>query len=421
MSGGWPAAGQSDLERAWGDPAPSGLSAALATRRAAGLPIVDLIGAPAWAHGLACPPDLLADIAAEAVRASAEYEPDPRGRRAARTAVAAYHGGGVSPDDVLLTPGTSLAYLYAFRALAGAGAEALVPCPTYPLFDDLARVAGVELRRYHLTPPAAGGGGAGTGDSHWSIDPDEIAFQLTPRTRLLCVVSPHNPTGSVASAAELAAIGRIAEAHPGGLTVVFDEVFREWTHGQLAVPRPSECGVALSITLNGLSKMLSLPGWKAGWMVLEGSDMAWRRRAMATLEYFSDTLLPVHEMTQAALPRLLTDGRAPMTAIAAGISARMKAMARDWHEAGGSSVSVPEAGPYLALPATTNAADEEIMAVGLIRDHGIATHPGSLYGLPPGHLVATCIHAPAEALLTVAGAVTSGPANDLDAVSLTQL
>lgn len=376
------------LLRDWGEAVPSELARAEEERRRRGEPIIDLVGANPQEEGFEFPQDLLLEIMAGAVRAARFYRPDPRGQRAAREAVARYHGEGLPPDHVILTPGTSLGYFYAFRLLAEPGDEVLVPSPTYPLFDDLARLAGLKVRRYHLHPAAGG--------HRWEMDPREVDFQITPRTRIIAVVSPHNPTGTIASEEELRALGEIAARRR--LAVVFDEVFREFIHaggGSAPVLRPASFGAPLTVTLNGLSKMLALPGIKAGWMAVQGEDVRWRERFLAAAEYLSDTFLPVSEVTQAALPRLLTDGIEAMRRGADLCRRRMAELTEAWRAAG-RAIPAPEGGPYLTvpLPEGTTREEEEALALRLVRDHGILIHPGGLYSLPDPRLVMTCIRRP---------------------------
>jgi alanine-synthesizing transaminase len=389
-----------DLLEAWGAPQPSGLARAIAQRRAAGAPLRDLVSANPQEEGFEFDQELLAGILRDAAEAARFYRPDPRGQSAAREAVAEYHGGA-APESLLLTPGTSIAYWYAFRLLAADGGEVLCPSPTYPLFDDLARVAGARVRRYHLRRDGA----------RWAMDPEELAFQVTPQTRAIVVVSPHNPTGTVASSDELAALAEVARRH--GLAVIFDEVFREFVHAPTTreqgavrrVPRPAECGVPLALTLNGLSKMLSLPGMKAGWMVAEGEDEALHQRFLNAAEYLSDTLLPVSELTQAAMPRLLREGTEETARFAALCTERMRALAEQW--AGmGFPVGLPEGGPYLVVPVAGDGARLEEGLLRLVRERGIVVHAGGLYGIEEPSIVMTCIArppVPVREIIEVAG------------------
>jgi hypothetical protein len=384
-----------DLLDAWGAPQPSELACAIAQRRAEGAPVRDLVSANPQEEGFEFPQELLADILSEAAVTSRIYSPNPRGQPAAREAVAEYHGG-VGGDSVLLTPGTSMAYWYAFRLLASEGGEILCPSPTYPLFADLARLTGAGVRRYHLRRDGA----------RWAMDPEEVAFQVTPRTRVVVVVSPHNPTGTVASADELAALAELARRH--GLAVILDEVFREFLHTAAHVHRPAEFGMPLAITLNGLSKMLSLPGMKAGWMAVDGENAALRSRFLNAAEYLSDTFLPVSELTQAAMPRLLREGRGATAGFGALCRQRMAALVGAWRSSG-VTAGMPEGGPYLVVPAGGDAASVSECVLRLVRERGIVVHPGDLYGIDEPSLVMTCIPRPPVSVHEIAAMVRGAP------------
>jgi alanine-synthesizing transaminase len=367
----------------WGSASPSSLARILQERQASKLPTIDLISASPQEHGIEYSPDKLAEIMALAVHSARRYVPDSKGLFCARDAIARWHGNGITPSDIIITSGTSIAYFYIFRLLAASGAEILCPSPTYPLFDDLAAVAGISVRKYHLTQEQNG---------RWAIDLDEIRFQITPRTKALVVVSPHNPTGSVASMTELNGIAQIAEEYK--LVVIFDEVFRSLTHNpQTAVARPSESGAPLTVTLNGLSKMLSLPGLKAGWIAVEGKQ-ALREQFTNALDYMSDCFLPVSDLMQHALPQLLETCGDVSERLAKITRARMRHFADEWSRIG-VPVVIPEGTPYLCIPIDRfTERDDDDVAGCLLREFGILTHPGSYYDMPPNFVVTTCIHAP---------------------------
>ncbi len=357
----------------WSAPHPSLLSEAIARRRASGLPLLDLITANPHEHGFACDPALVERAMLHGLRERAVYRPDPRGFIEARQAIAEWHGA--SAEHVILTPGTSLAYFYAFRLLAERG-EVLCPTPTYPLFDDLARLAGVGVRRYHL----------GCREGRWFIDPEEVEFQVTPATRVLVLVSPHNPTGHVVGDEEMEALCALARRH--GLAIVFDEVFRDVLHRVDRAPRPSWHGAPLSVTLNGLSKRLALPGLKAGWMVVEG-DAPRRDALLHALEYLSDTLLPVNEAVQGALPLLMREGESEVRRLAVLASARVRTMLAAARDAG-FAMAEPDGGIYGLLPLGEEwKGREETLAIDLVEQRGVLLHPGSLYGIEAPHLVMT--------------------------------
>src|SRR5688572_23004434 len=157
--------------------------------RTTGRPLTDLVRGNVNEHGIHYPQDLLVDILRDAVAAATIYRPDSFGQPVARQAVAEYYGSPlITPDRVLMTPGTSISYWYCFKLLAEEGDEILCPQPSYPLFDYIARLCGVELTHYRLQESQG-----------WAIDLDHLEHQITSGTRAIVLISPHNPTGMVAS------------------------------------------------------------------------------------------------------------------------------------------------------------------------------------------------------------------------------
>ncbi len=369
------------LWREWGTPEASPLARKLQARVDAGLPVQDFITANPYDHGFRFDADLLKEVLAEAGARSARYSADPLGCLAARKVIAARHGNSIIPTQVLLTPGTSLAYFYLFRLLAREHGEVLCPAPTYPLFDDLAKIAGLRVRRYHLDKTTDA-----SGTTRWVIDPMELEFQITPRTCAIVLVSPHNPTGTIINETEMGAICEVANR--ANVPLIMDEVFRSYTRLENAqVPRPGSFGSRLSYTLNGLSKSHYLPGLKAGWIVVEGETAAYAPMLNA-LEYMQDSFLPVQEITQAAIPNLL--GSRAMTEVY-----RLSALQRARLEGRlgrtvGWNVSIPEAGPYLcASLEQPKFSDENQLVEFLLEEHGSHFHPGYFYAFPKPCFVST--------------------------------
>src|SRR5262249_9692076 len=171
------------------------------------------------------PAETLAEILKEAAEAARIYRPDSLGQRPAREAITQYYRGlQISSDHVVITPGTSVSYWYCFKLLTENGDEILCPQPSYPLFDYIARLAGVYMRQYRLD------------EKHgWAIDLDHLESQITTGTRAIVLISPHNPTGMVASEDELQRVAEIAARH--ALAIISDEVFSEFLFGLDAFPR----------------------------------------------------------------------------------------------------------------------------------------------------------------------------------------
>src|SRR6266481_2163359 len=119
--------------------------------KAEGVQIVDLVRGNVNEHGIIYPPEILQEILTKAAEAARIYRPDSLGQRPAREAIARYYGNlNIAPEQILITPGTSVSYWYCFKLLAEPGDEMLCPKPSYPLFDYIARLAGVHVIHYRL-------------------------------------------------------------------------------------------------------------------------------------------------------------------------------------------------------------------------------------------------------------------------------
>jgi aspartate/methionine/tyrosine aminotransferase len=260
-----------------------------------GRAVIDLVRGNVNEHGIEYPQEILKGILHSAAEAARIYRPDSLGQAPAREAITAYYGGRIPANQIVLTPGTSVSYWYCFKLLAEPGDEILTPQPSYPLFDYIARLCGVRMRYYRLRE-----------DQGWKIDLDFLEDQITTKTRAIVLISPHNPTGMVASEAELRGLSEIATRHR--LPIISDEVFSEFIFGIPTFPRPLDTAAPLVFTLNGFSKMYALPGMKIGWIGISG-DERMVSKATTALEMISDTFLPVNEIAQFAAPQIFEKGR----------------------------------------------------------------------------------------------------------------
>jgi aspartate/methionine/tyrosine aminotransferase len=350
--------------------------------RAEGIPILDLVSGNVNEHGILFPQALLENLLIEGARTAAVYKPDSLGQLPARAAISEYYGSRgivVPPENLVLTPGTSIAYWYCFRLIADTEDEILCPTPSYPLFDYIALLSGARLVPYRLEEKRG-----------WQIDLDVLENCISTHTRAIALISPHNPTGHVASTEELAALSELASRHD--LAIISDEVFSEFLLDGPHLPRAAGTGAPLVFTLNGFSKMFALPGLKLGWMGVSG-DPARVRRAMSALELISDTFLPVNEVIQAAVPRLLREGESFRQGYAAEIRARWREARTFLKPASRISLHEPQGGFYVTL--ALNGRDEEEAAQALLRKERLLIHPGYFYDMKPHHLVLSFVQEPA--------------------------
>ena len=349
--------------------------------QAQGAALTDLISGNVQDQGILFPQQELESALLDAAKASTVYRPDSFGQRAAREAISAYYSGAghrIPPENLLLTPGTSTAYWYAFKMLADDNEEILCPSPSYPLFDYIAALSGVRLLPYRLME-----------NRDWSIDIDYLESMVSTRTRAIVLISPHNPTGHVSSREEIASLGEVAARHD--LAVICDEVFSEFLIGGGDLPRALESGAPLVLTLNGFSKMFALPGIKLGWMAVSGlPDRV--AQALRALELISDTFLPVNEIVQAAVPRIFKSGQSFLAGYTEEIRRRWRTAAEHLRQCRHFRFAAPAGGFYVTLG--LDGFDEEGVVTGLLRDEHLLTHPGYFYDMRPHHLVFSFIQHP---------------------------
>jgi aspartate/methionine/tyrosine aminotransferase len=298
----------------------------------------------------------------------ARYGP-PQGLASLREAIAeslAGRGLNVSPDRVVVTPGGKAALAVSLLLLVEAGAEVLVPDPGFPAFASLARLAGGRPVRYPLDASRG-----------FALDPAAVGDRISPRTGLLVLNAPHNPTGGGASPESLTQVARVAAAR--GIAVVSDEVYSRITYGEPAASIAALPGMAeRTVLVDSFSKTWSMSGWRLGYAVVPESLVEPATRLVTNL--FSCTPPFVQRAGVAAL-------RGPQRFLERMVS-RLR-VRRDRLVAGLNSVpgvrcGMP-AGAFFAFPDVR----EPLRRTGLTSDgfsrlllerHGVATLPGTAFG-----------------------------------------
>jgi aspartate/methionine/tyrosine aminotransferase len=349
---------------------PNRLSELLRERRGRGLPIVDLTESNPTRCGFAV--DVQEILGPLQNPRALMYQPDPRGLRTAREAVAQYYserGAQLDPDQIFLTSSTSEAYSFVFRLLANPGDKILAPQPSYPLFDFLGALNDVDVLPYPLIY-----------DDDWQVDLEALTSQWDPRTRAVLVVHPNNPTGSYIQKHEL---GRMIEfCHQNRAAIIADEVFADYGFGTDAgrVVTHAQNSEALTFTLSGLSKISALPQMKLGWIVVNGPPQL-RNEAQARLEVIADTYLSVSAPVALAAPAWLAQRRA----IQSQISERVQTNLRQLDDLLTPGLPVTrlrvEGGWYAILRVPSTRSDEDWAAEFLTQD-GVSVHPGHFYDFP---------------------------------------
>lgn len=162
----------------------------------------------------------------------------------------------VSPEQVVVTPGAKPIIFYSVLALIEKGDEVIIPDPGFPIYESVVRfVEGVPV----MVPLRERLG------FRWDLD--ELRAAVTPRTRMIILNSPHNPTGAVLTEEDLHGIADLALRHD--LIVLADEIYSEilyeGTHKSiLSIPGMAE----RTILLDGFSKTFAMTGWRLGYGVM---------------------------------------------------------------------------------------------------------------------------------------------------------
>ncbi len=340
------------------------LSLALEARRIAGARVIDLTESNPTHAGIVYPDGFLQALTdARAVT----YEPEPFGLPAARELIAREYSAS-SVEAVVMTASTSEAYSWLFKLLCNPGDEILVPSPSYPLFEYLAALESVTVRRYQLFYDHGA----------WCIDFHTLRKALNGKTRAIVLVNPNNPTGHFVASHELAELSGLCASQ--GLAIISDEVFRDYTISPRSESALTLSGVseALTFTLHGLSKAVGLPQMKLAWMIANGpGDLV--REAMQRLELIADTYLSAGTPVQCGLPALL----ALREPVQRQILQRVKGNLEVLRHSGIRTLDV-EAGWYAI--AMHNHGDE--LAERLLCEHDVLVQPGYFYDFEgSGYLV----------------------------------
>ena len=165
---------------------------------------------------------------------------------------------GLSLTDVVVTCGSQEAMTAAFLSIVDAGDEVLIPDPSFPAYDACVRIAEGTPVYYRL--PA---------ENDFAFNIDEFRSRITPRTKAAVVISPSNPTGKILTPTDLAAIAGVLK--DTGIFLISDEIYADLFFSER--PRSASEFYDNTIIVSGLSKSLSMTGWRLGWAASKRADV----------------------------------------------------------------------------------------------------------------------------------------------------
>ena len=266
----------------------------------------------------------------------------------------------LAPDGVVVTAGSQEALYLALLTLVDEGDEVLLPDPGFVAYPTIVRMAGGVPRTYRM--PAAAGFG---------FDAEEFRRALTPRTRAVVCISPSNPTGRVLARADLAAM---AEALRGtGVFVVSDEIYRELYYGGERPASISEFYPERTVVVSGLSKALSMTGWRLGWLCGHEGVV---RSALVLHGYTTTCASTVSQ--KAALAAWTEEAAAARASFRDTFRARRDHLLKLLAEELGRRAVTPE-GAFYAMVDVSDYGDSMRAAEACLA-HGVITVPGAAFG-----------------------------------------
>lgn len=177
-----------------------------------------------------------------------------------RNAVVQYYkklGLTVTAEQVIVSNGAKHSIHNALASMVGPGDEVIIPTPYWVSYSDLVEMTGAT---YTLVPT--------THESDFKMTPAQLKAAITPKSRLLMLNSPSNPTGSVYTKAELEALADVVLG--SNLTVLSDEIYEKLVYGDAKATCFATLRPALperTITISGVSKSYAMTGWRIGWAV----------------------------------------------------------------------------------------------------------------------------------------------------------
>jgi aspartate/methionine/tyrosine aminotransferase len=284
-----------------------------------------------------------------------------------RTAIAAYASslhGLVDAERIAVTSSGVTALMVAIQMLVNAGDEVVAVVPVWPNLTAQPAILGAQVKRVSLRPK----------NGAWCLDVDALCAAITPRTKLLVVNAPNNPTGWTLTRAEQQRL--LAHCRCTGTWILADEVYeRVFFGGEKSAPSFLDISMPDDkvVVAQSFSKSFLMTGWRLGWLVLPrgGADAAGK------LLEFNSSCAPVFVQRGALAALALADDFVP------GLVARLQAC-RDRLIAGlqslpGVTVASPPGGMY-AFFRIDGEDDSLALAKRLVADHGLGLAPGAAFG-----------------------------------------
>ncbi len=312
-------------------------------------------------------PKAMVETVVDALRQGRTGYSNGRGEAGLLDALAARYtarcGRKIGTDQILCFPGTQTTLYAVMAGIASTGDEVLVGDPLYSTYEGVIASTGAVAVPVPLRP-----------ERGFRISAEDIAARVTPRTRVIFLNTPHNPSGTVLTRQDLVEIGAVAKAHD--LWILSDEVYEELVFDGVEFVSPLDIPelAERSVVASSISKSHAAPGFRSGWCV--GSAE------------FAERLLPVAETmlfgNQPFIADMTARAIATPSEVAAGMRERLARRADllvdRFAEVPQIRVHRPQAGMFALLDVSALGLSSLDYAFELLEEKGVAVMPGCSFG-----------------------------------------
>jgi arginine:pyruvate transaminase len=268
----------------------------------------------------------------------------------------------VTAANVLCFPGTQTALFAVMLGLVEKGDAVLVGDPLYATYEGVIRSTGADRIAVPLKP-----------ENGFHMKAEDLEAAITPECRVLLLNTPHNPTGAVLSAAEIAAIGAVCRKHD--LWIVCDEVYEQLVFGAtFASPFDNPDLAERTIVVSSISKSHAAPGFRSGWAVGPAEFSARLLSVSETMLFGGQPFIA--DMTAYALDNPI----ATSAMMRQSYKGRAERIAAGLSGAPGLVPLPPEAGMFIVVDVSATGMTGEDFAWTLLREEQVAVMPGSSFG-----------------------------------------
>ena len=315
----------------------------------------------------AAPPAAILDMAAARMRNGRTRYSSGRGEPGVLRALSRHYtertGRAISINQFQFLPGTQTALFTAMMTLVDVGDEVLMADPYYATYEGVIAAAGGIAVPIRVDP-----------DQGFHLKAADLEKAVTPKSRVLLLNTPNNPTGAVFTRGEIARIGQVCEKH--NLWIVSDEVYATLTYGNHVFASPfDDAGLEKrTVVVSSVSKSHGLPGFRCGWIAASEDFCARALPVSETMLFGSQPFL--EDATAFALDNHFPEVEAMKT----GYERRARALTAGFKSVRTVSARMPEGGMFVMVDVRRTGLTGDAFARRLLDEENVVTMPGESFG-----------------------------------------